>query len=74
VVLGHSEHERFPFRSVTRGTPPMASIPGPDEPGTRWHKVNIPAEMSIIGIDNHEMSSVVGLTTVGQDPVNQGAT
>ncbi|BAS14718.1 hypothetical protein AHiyo8_30210 [Arthrobacter sp. Hiyo8] len=28
--------------------------------------------MSIIGIDNHEFAEAMGLTTVAQDPVEQG--
>ncbi|MDP5226434.1 MULTISPECIES: LacI family DNA-binding transcriptional regulator [Arthrobacter] len=37
----------------------------------RRHGVRVPEDLSVIGIDDHEFSSVMGLTTVGQDPVDQ---
>ena len=33
--------------------------------------IRMPAELSVIGIDNHEFSDAVGLTTVGQNPFAQ---
>jgi LacI family transcriptional regulator, repressor for deo operon, udp, cdd, tsx, nupC, and nupG len=33
----------------------------------------VPGGLSIVGIDDHEVSAHVGLTTVAQDPVSQGA-
>ncbi|MHC6593810.1 LacI family DNA-binding transcriptional regulator [Arthrobacter sp. C152] len=38
----------------------------------RRRGVRVPEELSIIGIDNHEFSEAMGLTTVAQDPVEQG--
>ncbi len=34
--------------------------------------IRVPEDLSVIGIDNHEFSAAVGLTTVGQDPEAQG--
>ncbi len=36
--------------------------------------LSVPADMSIIGIDDHEMAAMVDLTTVAQDVPAQGAT
>jgi DNA-binding LacI/PurR family transcriptional regulator len=38
----------------------------------RRRGVRVPEDLSIIGIDNHEFSEAMGLTTVAQDPVEQG--
>ncbi|MBT2514852.1 LacI family DNA-binding transcriptional regulator [Arthrobacter sp. ISL-30] len=38
----------------------------------RRRGVQVPEDLSIIGIDNHEFSDAMGLTTVAQDPVEQG--
>ncbi|HKU11178.1 MAG TPA: LacI family DNA-binding transcriptional regulator [Sinomonas sp.] len=37
----------------------------------RRQGVQIPAELSVVGIDGHEMGAAVGLTTVWQDPTAQ---
>ncbi|MFJ3958156.1 LacI family DNA-binding transcriptional regulator [Arthrobacter sp. NPDC090010] len=37
----------------------------------RRRGVRVPEELSVIGIDDHEFSQVMGLTTVAQDPVAQ---
>ncbi|WP_422784960.1 LacI family DNA-binding transcriptional regulator [Psychromicrobium lacuslunae] len=34
--------------------------------------IRVPQDLSVIGIDNHEFSAAAGLTTVAQDPVEQG--
>jgi DNA-binding LacI/PurR family transcriptional regulator len=33
--------------------------------------VSVPADLSVVGIDNHDFSDAVGLTTVGQRPDEQ---
>lgn len=33
--------------------------------------VSVPPDLSVIGIDNHEFSEAVGLTTIGQNPHDQ---
>lgn len=38
----------------------------------RRRGVRVPEDLSIVGIDNHEFSEAIGLTTVAQDPVEQG--
>lgn len=35
---------------------------------------HVPDDVSVIGVDGHEMSEVVGLTTMAQDAAQQGAT
>jgi LacI family transcriptional regulator, repressor for deo operon, udp, cdd, tsx, nupC, and nupG len=39
----------------------------------RDHGIRIPTDLSIIGIDNHDLSESFGLTTMAQDPFEQGA-
>jgi DNA-binding LacI/PurR family transcriptional regulator len=39
----------------------------------RRASIAVPGRMSVVGIDNHEMASVVDLTTVGQPVQEQGA-
>lgn len=34
--------------------------------------IDVPGELSVIGIDDHDFSAAFGLTTVGQDPTAQG--
>ncbi len=36
--------------------------------------IQVPAELSVIGIDGHSLSATFGLTTLRQDPALQGAT
>lgn len=38
----------------------------------RAHGLAVPGDVSVIGIDDHEMSAAMDLTTVAQDPVRQG--
>ncbi|MDN4609393.1 LacI family DNA-binding transcriptional regulator [Arthrobacter burdickii] len=35
--------------------------------------IDVPGELSVIGIDDHEFSEPMGLTTIRQDPEDQGA-
>jgi LacI family transcriptional regulator, repressor for deo operon, udp, cdd, tsx, nupC, and nupG len=35
--------------------------------------LNVPRDLSVIGIDNHDLSASFGLTTMAQDPYEQGA-
>ncbi|MEB7503802.1 LacI family DNA-binding transcriptional regulator [Arthrobacter koreensis] len=35
--------------------------------------LRVPEDLSVIGIDGHELSAVFGLTTISQDPAGQGA-
>ncbi|MEO7015435.1 MAG: LacI family DNA-binding transcriptional regulator [Leifsonia sp.] len=37
------------------------------------HGLTVPGDLSIIGIDNHELAETFGLTTMAQDPYAQGA-
>ena len=37
----------------------------------RRHGINVPQDLSVIGIDNHDLSEAVGLTTIGQNPFAQ---
>lgn len=40
----------------------------------RRNGLRVPEDLSIVGIDNHEAAEALGLTTVAQDPLGQGAT
>jgi len=37
------------------------------------HGLSVPADISIVGIDNHDLSESFGLTTIAQDPFAQGS-
>lgn len=39
----------------------------------REHDIPVPGRLSVIGVDDHDASEVVGLTTVHQDVADQGA-
>jgi len=39
----------------------------------RRRGIKMPQDLSVIGIDNHEFSEAVGLTTIGQNPCDQAA-
>lgn len=39
----------------------------------RRRGINVPQNLSVIGIDNHDFSEAVGLTTIGQNPCAQAA-
>ena len=77
----------FTVRSGQEGFETLWSRPGPkptaifcasDEMAmgamlqARRRGVRVPEDLSIIGIDNHEFAEALGLTTVAQDPVEQG--
>ncbi|MCU1598558.1 MAG: LacI family transcriptional regulator, repressor for deo operon, udp, cdd, tsx, nupC, and nupG [Actinomycetota bacterium] len=36
------------------------------------HGLSVPGDLSVIGIDNHDLSASFGLTTMAQDPYEQG--
>jgi DNA-binding LacI/PurR family transcriptional regulator len=40
----------------------------------REHGLHVPDDVSIIGVDDHEMSAVIGLTTIAQDVSGHGST
>jgi len=37
------------------------------------HRIHVPGDVSVIGIDDHELAAPFGLTTMAQDPFAQGA-
>ncbi len=37
------------------------------------HGLRVPEDLSVIGIDNHDFAESFGLTTMAQDPFEQGA-
>jgi DNA-binding LacI/PurR family transcriptional regulator len=39
----------------------------------RLHRLKVPEHVSVVGFDDHEMSEVLGLTTIAQPVVDQGA-
>ena len=59
-------------------TRPSAVVAGSDEValGTivaaRQLGINVPAQLSVVGIDGHELAPMFGLTTLAQDPGAQG--
>jgi len=73
-----SGQEGFDALWAKPGPKPTAILCASDEMAigailqARRRGVRVPEDLSIIGIDNHEFSDAVGLTTVAQDPVEQG--
>lgn len=61
-------------------TRPTAVFAGSDEVaiGTivaaRQLGIQVPNQLSVVGIDGHELAEMFGLTTLAQDPADQGAT
>ena len=59
--------------------PPTAIFAASDEMAfgailaLRQHGLQVPEDVSVIGIDDHEMSVCFGLTTLAQEPFEQGA-
>lgn len=41
--------------------------------GARDLGLSVPEDLSVVGIDGHELGELVGLTTIAQDPYQQGA-
>jgi DNA-binding LacI/PurR family transcriptional regulator len=39
----------------------------------RLHRLKVPEDISVVGFDDHELSEVVGLTTIAQPVSEQGA-
>jgi LacI family repressor for deo operon, udp, cdd, tsx, nupC, and nupG len=64
----------------TVDTPPTAVFAASDEMALGAmlagcdHGLSVPADMSVIGIDDHPLAAAFGLTTVAQHPFAQGAT
>lgn len=60
-------------------TRPTAIVAGCDEVAigaiiaARQLGIQVPAQLSVIGIDDHNLSEMFGLTTLRQSPANQGA-
>ncbi len=61
------------------GPRPTAVFAGSDEMAmgvilaAQDHGLRVPQDLSVIGIDNHDYSASFGLTTMAQDPFEQGA-
>ena len=57
---------------------PTAVVAGSDElaigtiVAARQLGIQVPAQLSVVGIDGHELSEMFGLTTLAQDPKSQG--
>jgi LacI family transcriptional regulator, repressor for deo operon, udp, cdd, tsx, nupC, and nupG len=58
--------------------PPSAIFANSDEMAigailaARDHGLDVPGDLSVIGIDNHDLAQTFGLTTMAQDPYAQG--
>lgn len=65
---------------MTLGRPPTAVFALSDEmamgalKAARELCLRVPDDVSVVGFDDHDLGAVVGLTTIRQDPVWQGAT
>lgn len=63
---------------LARGEPPTAIFAACDEMAMgaistlRQHGLRVPEDVSVIGVDDHDVSGVVGLTTVAQPAAAQG--
>jgi DNA-binding LacI/PurR family transcriptional regulator len=63
---------------LTRGEPPTAIFAACDEMAMgaistlRQNGLRVPEDVSVIGVDDHDVSAVVGLTTVQQPAAEQG--
>ena len=61
------------------GPRPTAVFAGSDEMAmgamlaAQDHGLSVPGDLSVIGIDNHDFAESFGLTTMAQDPIDQGA-
>jgi DNA-binding LacI/PurR family transcriptional regulator len=65
-------------RLLTAPDPPTAVVAASDEvafgvlAAARRHRVDVPARLSVVGVDDHYLSGVLDLTTVRQDVAAQG--
>lgn len=70
--------ERAVAELLRRGAPPTAIFAACDEiamgamAALRQAGLKVPADVSVIGIDDHDLAGVVGLTTVAQPAAEQG--
>jgi LacI family repressor for deo operon, udp, cdd, tsx, nupC, and nupG len=71
--------ERAMTELLATARPPTAVFAQSDEMAMgalnalRTHRLRVPDDVSVIGFDNHELSEVVGLTTIAQPVAGQGA-
>ncbi|MEV7976008.1 LacI family DNA-binding transcriptional regulator [Streptomyces sp. NPDC086519] len=71
--------ERAMSRLLAVTNPPTAVFAQSDEMAMgalralRLHRLRVPDDISLIGFDDHELSAVVGLTTIAQPVADQGA-
>ena len=62
-----------------RGAPPTAVLAASDEMAVGAmlaiadHGLRVPADISVVGVDDHPSAAMFGLTTMAQDPRRQGA-
>ncbi|WP_405374748.1 MULTISPECIES: LacI family DNA-binding transcriptional regulator [unclassified Microbacterium] len=72
------EGHRAAARLLDGGTPPTAIFAASDEMAfgalfaARERGLEVPRDLSVVGVDGHEMSGFFGLTTVAQFPHGQG--
>lgn len=63
---------------LTRLAAPTAVVAGSDEMATgvllaaRQAGIAVPGQLSVVGVDDHELSKIIGLTTIRQDVAAQG--
>ena len=75
TAVGAMEHAD---RLFTSGHLPTAVVAASDEmafgvmASARRHGLDVPGDVSVIGIDDHVYSDIMGLTTVRQDVLSQG--
>lgn len=71
--------EQAMTRLLAASRPPTAVFAQSDEMAMgalralRRHRLRVPDDVSVVGFDDHELSEVVGLTTVAQPVAGQGA-
>ncbi|MFD4878921.1 LacI family DNA-binding transcriptional regulator [Streptomyces sp. NPDC058420] len=71
--------ERAMTELLAAARPPTAVFAQSDEMAMgalralRRHRLRVPEDVSVVGFDDHELSDVVGLTTVAQPVAEQGA-
>lgn len=78
-ALVHSRHAMNEFFDHAGDSRPTAVFASSDEMAVgailaAWdHGLTVPRDLSVIGIDGHELGESFGLTTMAQDPFAQGA-